>query len=134
MAVLEVGILYNNQLIYRHSFQPVMDDKDLSKSAFLTSLQTFTSKNFGENTEEIKLNKYNINITSYNPIYSKDMEIFIFVISDKEHKLSSVIKKKLKKIVETIQGLRIIKDNPSPAEKKYIDTIISENFKDIGKK
>ncbi|MHA1989898.1 MAG: hypothetical protein ACW981_04025 [Candidatus Hodarchaeales archaeon] len=134
MAVLEVGILYNNQLIHRHSFQSVMDDKDLSKSSFLASLQTFTSKNFGENTEEIKLNKYNINITSYIPIYSKDMEVFIFVISDKEHKISSAIKKKLKKIVETIQGLRIIKDNPSLAEKRYLDTIILDYFEDLGKK
>jgi hypothetical protein len=133
MAVLEVGILYNHDLIYRYSFQPVMDEKDLSKSSFLSSLQTFTSKNFGENAEEIKLNKYSINITSYIPIYSKDMEVFIFVISDKEHKLSSTIKKKLRKIVETIQGLRIIKDKPSPAEKRYMDTIIIDIFNEIGK-
>lgn len=134
MAVLEVGLIFDNQLIYSFSFAPVMEEKDLSKSSFLASLQTFTSKTFGEQTEEIKFNKYRINIRSFQPNHLNNADVFLFVISDNERNLRSTVNKKLKRVVETIKGLRIIKEQPSPGEKKFIETIILNHFADLGKK
>ncbi|NPE09716.1 MAG: hypothetical protein GNW80_15645, partial [Asgard group archaeon] len=130
MAVIEAGLIVNGMPIIRSVYYP--DEKEVDpfiRTGLFTAIQTFASKAFDDEAEEMKLKRYSLIIKDLDP--GSNEQLLLYSVAEKGTDVSEV-KKRLANLEKKLDLDRVILDSPvMTSELKQIKKMIDKELKDL---
>ncbi len=130
MAVIEAGLIVNGIPLIRSEYYPTETEVDpFIRTGLLTAIQTFASKAFSDEAQEMQLKKYSIVIKDLNP--GTNEQLLLYSIAEKGTDISE-LRRRLANLEKKLDLTRVILDTPvMTSEIRQIKKIIDKELKDL---
>ena len=110
MAVIEAGLIVNGIPLIRSEYYPTETEVDpFIRTGLLTAIQTFASKAFSDEAQEMRLKKYSILIKNLDP--GTNEQLLLYTIAEKRTDISE-LRRRLTNLEKKLDLTRVILDTP----------------------
>ena len=130
MAIIEAGLIVNGIPLIRSEYIPTEREVDpFIRTGLLTAIQTYASKAFSDEAEEMRLKKYSLIIKDLDP--GTNEQLLLYSIAERGTDLSEV-KRRLANLEKKLDLSRIVLDTPIMTnEIKHIKKQIDKELRDL---